>query len=211
MFCQKCGAEYQGNACPNGCGSDIGQKKVKKPIFKKWWFWVIIFVLVIAITAGSQGNDTPNNDTKSPIGGDANTTTTVATEPVDTAYHPGDVIDANGLKITYVKAEKFEESNMFLQPDEGYGYVRLYLSVENTSATDKYISSFEFTCYADGKKEETYYTTEGALEGGTLSSGRKDEGYIYFKVPVAAEKIEVEYETSFWSNKKAILAVDLGN
>ena len=29
-------------------------EKVKKPIYKKWWFWLILIVVVIAI-AGSQG------------------------------------------------------------------------------------------------------------------------------------------------------------
>ncbi len=211
MFCQKCGAEYQGNACPNGCNSNTDTKKAKKPIFKKWWFWVIIAVLIVAITSGNQGEESSSGGATSPDSGETTPVTTIATEPVDTDYYPGDVIDANGLMITYVKAEKFEESNMFMQPNDGNCYIRLYLSVENTSATDKYISAFEFTCYADGKKQESHYASEAALAGGTLSSGRKDEGYIYFEVPVAAEKIEVEYETSFWTDKKAILAVELGN
>lgn len=44
---------------------------------------------------------------------------------------------------------------------------------------------------------------------GTLSSGRKTEGYIYFTVPTNAEEIEIEYETSFWTDKKAIFVVEL--
>lgn len=32
-------------------------EKEKKPIFKKWWFWVIILVLVIALVAGTQGGN----------------------------------------------------------------------------------------------------------------------------------------------------------
>ena len=31
------------------------QEKVKKPIYKKWWFWVIIVVLVFGVF-GSGGN-----------------------------------------------------------------------------------------------------------------------------------------------------------
>ncbi len=96
-----------------------------------------------------------------------------------------------------------------MQPKDGYMYVKLYLAVENTANSDRYISSFEFDCYADGKKQEALYTSDEALEGGTLSSGRKDEGYIFFSVPKDATDIEVEYETSFWSDKKAILKVEL--
>lgn len=215
MKCEKCGASYEGNSCPNGCNATAENKKAKKPVYKKWWFWAIIAVVVIAVASGGSGEDAPAADdpasTNAPVntdGGDSGATT-VATEAAKNTYAPGDVINANGLQITYVKAEKYVEENMFLQPEEGYMYIRLYLSVENKSDSDKYISSFEFTCYADGKKEESYYSATEALEGGTLSAGRKDEGYIYFKVPVAAEKLEVEYETSFWTDKKAILTVSL--
>lgn len=204
MFCNKCGAELNGNTCPNGCKP----QKQKKPLFKKWWFWLIVgIVVVIAISSGgNESNPSPNvpdATSKDTI------TQTVATTPIDPYYHAGDVIDANGLKITYVKAEKHDEGNQFLQPEDGYMYIKLYLNVENTASTDRYISSFEFECYADGKKQESHYTSLEALEGGNLSSGRKDEGYIYFSVPVDATDIEVEYETSFWTDKKAILKVEL--
>ena len=211
MICKNCGTEYTGNTCPNGCNTT---KKTKQPIFKKWWFWVIVAVIVVAVAGGGESTpetdaSTPSNTPTSNNDSSESATTTAATEAATNTYAPGDVINANGLQITYVKAEKYVEENIYLQPDEGYMYIRLYLSVNNTSNADKYMSSFEFTCYADGKKEETYYVTTEALEGGTLSSGRKDEGYIYFKVPVDAKEIEVEYETSFWTDKKAILTVDL--
>lgn len=215
MTCKNCGTNYEGNSCPNGCNTQ-GNNKAKKPIYKKWWFWAIIAVVVIAIAGGGGEEDTPvtedptvTNSAASDIQNDTASTAATETQNTSNIYNPGDVINANGLKITYVKAEKYEEENMFMQPDDGYMYIRLYLSVDNTSSTDKYISSFEFTCYADGKKEESHYTSNEALEGGTLSSGRKDEGYIYFMVPVDAEQIEVEYETSFWTDKKAILNVTL--
>ena len=215
MVCKNCGASYEGTGCPNGCGAAEG-KKNKKPIFKKWWFWVIVAAVVITIASGggekesvTAGAPVSTGASQSDSGSGQVEETETTAAAADNVYGVGDVINANGLQITYVKAENYEEENMFLQPDEGYKYVRLFLLVENTSSTDKYISSFEFTCYADGKKEETYYSTTEALEGGELSAGRKTEGYIYFKVPVDAQEIEVEYETSFWTGKKAILRVDL--
>ena len=207
MFCQKCGTKYEGSTCPNGCTT----QKQKKPIYKKWWFWVIVgIILISAISSGGNHSDTPSATTSPAISQNGNTTAqSETTIPADPFYHVGDTINANGLKITYVKAEKHEESNQFLQPKDGYMYVKLYLSVENTANTDRFISSFEFDCYADGKKQESYFSSNESLEGGTLSSGRKDEGYIYFSVPTSATDIEVEYETSFWTDKKAILKVEL--
>lgn len=37
-----------------------------KPIYKKWWFWVIIVIAVIAIIGGTQG-ETTNTSTESAI------------------------------------------------------------------------------------------------------------------------------------------------
>ena len=87
MKCSHCGAEYEGNFCPE-CGAraesqspatpppiqqpaanrqnpvpPVGgnvaayqkPKKPKKPIYKKWWFYVIAAVALIAITSAISG------------------------------------------------------------------------------------------------------------------------------------------------------------
>ena len=52
--CQSCGAEIvdkKAKIC-SACGA-----KIRKPIFKKWWFWVIV-ILGVAIIGGAFGSDT---------------------------------------------------------------------------------------------------------------------------------------------------------
>lgn len=220
MECEKCGTKYTGAFCPN-CGITPKSTKEKVPVYKKWWFWIIVAIVVIAIAGNSGDSEESNGSSNSSTvaaptdGADDEATeqttleTTEAIKVDDNKYYVGDVIDANGLKITYVSAEKWESDNRFSQPDDGYMYFRIKISAENTSSSDCYISSLEFDCYADGKKESSSYTGDGHLEGGTLSSGRKTEGYIYFTVPTNAKEIEVEYETSFWTDKKAIFVVEL--
>lgn len=65
MHCVQCGKEIDEKAsvcvC---CGAAIAKKKAKKPFYKKWWFWVIVSVLVIGIVSGSAGED----GKKTPIG-----------------------------------------------------------------------------------------------------------------------------------------------
>ena len=39
----------------------------KKPIFKKWWFWVIIVVILAAIFGNSGTNDSVKDETKDAI------------------------------------------------------------------------------------------------------------------------------------------------
>ncbi len=61
--------------CKN-CGQAVDKKavictscgvKIKKPIFKKWWFWVVVSVVIIAIgtSSNTDSNSTNNNVTKS--------------------------------------------------------------------------------------------------------------------------------------------------
>ncbi len=57
--CKACGQEMAKNAksCPH-CGA-----KNKKPIFTKWWFWVIVVMFVAIIAgAGNSGSDNNSND-----------------------------------------------------------------------------------------------------------------------------------------------------
>lgn len=216
MKCEKCGTEYEGNFCPNGCNSPhVNPVPNKKPIYKQWWFWLIIVVVIciIAFAAGGNNSETqPSAPSTEQTDSTANTpanSTEQTPEKEDNVYHAGESFEANGLKITYEKAEKWESSNMFLQPKDGKMYIRLYITAENVSNTDRYISSFEFSCYADGVTADSSYVGDDTFSSDTLSKGRKTNGYIYFEVPKDAKDIEVEYETSFWTDKKAILKVEL--
>ena len=91
-FCTKCGQQMPDDAlfcshCGAGVGSpqsetpnmtnknEIPPKKKGKKFFKKWWFWVIIGVLVIAIMAGSGDSTDTTDDTKD--------TTNVTTDNTD--------------------------------------------------------------------------------------------------------------------------------
>lgn len=35
-------------------------EKVKKPIYKKWWFWLIVVIVVVAISSSSNDTNTTN-------------------------------------------------------------------------------------------------------------------------------------------------------
>lgn len=57
--CKACGHEIAKNAkaCPQ-CGA-----KNKKPVFKHWWFWVIIAVVLISAIGTSDNTDVESVDT----------------------------------------------------------------------------------------------------------------------------------------------------
>ncbi len=74
MKCRNCNTEYEGGYCPNcGLKAETGQpqpaqyetkhyqnsnnKENKKPVYKKWWFWVLIVLAVgVIYSVGSTVN-----------------------------------------------------------------------------------------------------------------------------------------------------------
>lgn len=125
------------------------------------------------------------------------------TTETENAFHVGDVIETDSLRISYIKAEEYKDDNMFLQPAEGMKYVYIELEVENLSDSDQMISYFSFNCYADGESCNGFYGMDDALSA-ELSAGRKAKGTIAFEVPIDAEVVEFEFEDNVWTESKIV-------
>ena len=129
-------------------------------------------------------------------------------EEVQTIYHVGDTLHDGNLDIVYISSGDYTETNEFLQPGDGYKYIFLKFAFINTSdKSDASVSQFNFECYADGYACDAYYGGEEGLSA-TLSAGRSTLGNIYYKVPVDAKEIEVEYDTYFFSSDKITFAFE---
>ena len=125
-------------------------------------------------------------------------------------YNIGDTLNADGLKINYTKAETYISKNEFDKPGKGKRFIRLYFYIKNESGSDKLVNSFNFKCYADGDScDETVLTGENELSTTTLSDGRSTKGYVYFEIPKRAKKIEVEYETNWFTDEKAVFVYNI--
>lgn len=119
------------------------------------------------------------------------------------AFHVGDIIETNDVRISYVKCSEYISDNMFIEPKEGNRFIYIELELENISNTDQTASVFSFNCYADGKSCEAFYGLDDELSA-TMSPGRKAKGKIGFEVPKDAQTIEVEYEDNVWTQNKLI-------
>lgn len=125
----------------------------------------------------------------------------------DNRFHPGDVVEFGDFEIAYTGAEKYKSNNQFIQPKDGYKYVKFYFTFKNTGNSDSYPGSFG--CYVNNKKYDQEYL-DGSDESFLLqevSGGREISGSITYEVPKEAKMkdIELEYENnSIWSDKKII-------
>ena len=214
MFCKNCGAENPetNNNCSR-CGASLtndGEKVKVKRKKLKWWHILLIILavfVVFGIAGGSEDEGTTNTDSApNTISSKAEST---ESKEEKSEYKMGETLDANGLKITMQKAEKWKSDNQFINPEEGNMFIRVYFTIENQSGGDKTLGSFDFDCYADSTQADMSLYGDNRLSFDTISNGRKLEGYIYYEVPENANNIEIEYETSWWSSKKAIFKVEL--
>lgn len=83
----------------------MAEGKAKKPIFKKWWFWVIIAVFVIGIAANAGKDDSKETVTPA-TSPDASASGSAATaKPADSAAPSAKATEAPKNKPTMSKAE----------------------------------------------------------------------------------------------------------
>ena len=114
----------------------------------------------------------------------------------------GSTLSAKGLNITLQKVEDWNSDNMFVNPKDGFKFIRAYFVLENTNSSSRYLGSYDFTCYADNAKADMSIFGDDTLDlGAEVSSGRILQGYIYYEVPVNAQSIEIEYDSDWWGNK----------
>lgn len=114
MVCKNCKGTVDKKAvvCVH-CGC-----KIKKPIYKKWWFWAIIVVIAIAVASGSGENNT----------GGVEESTEANVEISYEAVDLGVMID--DLKNNAMKAEsKYQDK-----------YVEFVAKIKNFDSDGKYIS-----------------------------------------------------------------------
>lgn len=235
--CSKCGISFAGNFCPNGCDSPHMNRKPAKKKMKGWQialivvgaivlffaFWGFVLSDSAEITPTAARSDVASSVSDESIATESKAADVFGSTPAadeskdesqatvdDGFYRVGETLKADDLRITYQSAEVWESDNEFIRPDDGNVFIRLYFDIENVGSSDEITGAYDFDCYADGvKMDESFYGDNMLQAFTTISSSRKISGYVYFEVPADAQNIEVEYETDFWSDEKAIFKVDL--
>lgn len=100
----------------------------------------------------------------------------------------------------------YEDEYGWNAPADGTKYIMIDVSYQNNSKDDKYVSIYDFQCYADNTDcEQNYSVVDSSSLNANLSSGRKTSYKIAFVVPQDAQSIELEYETSIWTGHKEII------
>lgn len=107
------------------------------------------------------------------------------------------------IAITFLsKDTNFTEYSKYTNIKDGYKIIKAEFEFENVGDKNKYISSYDFDCYADGYDCDSFWAVEKSSFSSTLSSGKKTRGAVYFEVPIDSKSIILEYEINSLTDEK---------
>lgn len=200
-LCKYCKTEIpiKAKVCPN-CKRGIrsfGQ------LFIDAVLMLIVAFIVLPILFNSCSNG--NKDEPKKVGTtDSEQSNNSNEDGQNNQFDVGDIVEAKGLRITFISAGEFTSDNQFIQPKEGNMFYRMEFEFENIGTEDNTISSMVgFECYADGYACEQKFFSDDDISA-TLSSGKKVKGSVYFELPKTATSIQLEYKDNVWLDDKIV-------
>ena len=164
MNCKKCGHEVDKKAvvCTE-CGC-----KIKKTILKKWWFWALVIVAVIAI--GSSGGNQSTTDTN---------TAPLQNQEQDITYEVVDLqtmfddLSSNAMKAENNYKDKYVEFSCKIASFDSDG---AYVSVEPENASEFNFSSA--MCYIKNDTQKKFLIEKNVGDTITVKGKIKSIGEL---------------------------------
>ena len=185
-------------------------KKVKKSIFKRWWFWAIAAIIIIsAFTNGRE--DEPKAVNNSPSGQTATESTSgspkegMTEEETPKFFKLGETVETKTVKAAITGMEKPTGSS-FNKPAEGKEFILLNVTVENISDSELNISSMlGINAYVDDEAISESLSAQMAKDDtktldGTIAAGKKLSGTLGYEVPKDWKQIEIHFQPDVYGN-----------
>lgn len=190
---------------------------MSKPIYKRWWFWAIIVIVLIAI--GSSGGEDKPKKAEEPIKkaesvkADASAEKPKEEAPEPEFFKVGETAETKSVKATVSGIEK-PAGNEFNKPSDGNEFVMVNIEIENISDKELHISSvMSFNAYADDNVVDYSIMAQTAKEGaktmdGTIAPGKKLAGCISYEAPKDWKQLEIHFEPEAFRDTKIKWVID---
>lgn len=196
--CKTCSSEIASSAknCPS-CGA-----KNKKPIYKKWWVWLIAVIVVIGIAGGgdSSSNGTALNTTTS-----NEEKNNKKSEEVKEFYSVGEEVKL-GNNVLIVNSVEKSNGSEWDKPKDGNEFVIVDVTIKNGGSSEISYNPYDFEMQnSKGQITDQAITTiniETSLSSGNLAAGGEVSGTIAFEQPAGDEALVLKYKANMFSNKE---------
>ncbi|KEH85157.1 hypothetical protein Z965_10500 [Clostridium novyi A str. BKT29909] len=172
-------------------------QKIKKPFYKKWWFWVIVVIVGIGAIGANGSKDDPKK-----VG---ETSAKVADKKTESnkpkVFKVGDIIELKNLKVTVNKVYNVK-GNEISKPKDGNEFIAVDCTVENISKEEQAVSSLAMFKVVDKDGRACEYSITGQTAAnagqmdGQIAPGRKLTGVYVVEVPKGTKGLELEFDSS---------------
>ncbi|WP_345752224.1 DUF4352 domain-containing protein [Microbacterium rhizophilus] len=195
---------------------DAQTEKRKKPIFKRWWLWAIIVVIIAIAWPKGGGSDAPASDPASSDQAASEQDEQAAEPPADEEEAPADEVPAvtpigtaaeiGSLSITVTQVEPGvpqvgEEIGGTLLGEKAQGqFVLIHVSVENVGTEAESFSDMNAKVYDAQDREFEANSAAGIyIDGndslfGEINPGNTLQGVLVFDIPADASAERLEYK-----------------
>lgn len=193
----------------------------KKPVYKQWWFWVIIVLVLAVIGGATQADDKQNTPEDKPAEISGETSETPSDEPAtsDTpsdqtegtpssenadGYKVGETMVFKDRKVTVTSVERnFSTGNEFVTPEDGKEFVKVNIVVVNTSTSKITVYSGDWKIQDGNGVIDSYNVLATSVAKNALgisvelAGGGQVSGALVFEVPKGDTNLELQYKASF--------------
>lgn len=195
-------------------------EKVRKPIYKRWWFWLIAVIIAIGVFAGS-GDDVEQTSGDPKVVEDSEEKESDSKDEKkekkkkekkekdleNQEFSVGEKVEFNGYIVEVTSVEK-SSGNEFEKPQQGKEYVIVHVSIENNGDKEIDYNPFHFKMKnSNGQIEDHAFTiidNDTKLSSGELAPGGNISGTVTFEQPIDDDGLQLIFEPSFWSAKQVI-------
>lgn len=126
--------------------------KVKKPIYKKWWFWLIIILIIGGIGAGASDNSQPTSSTPT-----SNTLSTTETKPIE--YKKASVDELDSALEKNAAAAKDTYNGQYLEITGRLGTIDSDLKYISLLSTTNQFDIVGIQCYIKNNEQKEIVKT----------------------------------------------------
>lgn len=199
--CKTCSNEIASSAksCPS-CGA-----KNKKPIYKKWWVWVLAVIVVAGITGGAGNDESSNGGSESNNTASSEQTNDKKSEEVKEFYAVGEEVKL-GDNVLIVNSVEKSSGSEWDKPKDGMEYVVVNVTIKNGGSSEISYNPFDFQMQnSQGQITDQAFTTintDSALSSGNLAGGGQVSGTVAFEQPVEDGALVLKYKANMFSNKE---------
>lgn len=168
-------------------GEDGKMYKVKKPFYKKVWFWVLAVIIIVIIGGALGGSE---DKTASDNGGKKVESTTKSSKKKEETsfYKIGDTVKVGNVTYTLNSVSLTDERNEF-EDNQPAQVVKITYTVKNDGDSDIPVGTDVEVYGPDDKKSETY-ANENTM--GSVAPGKQMDVTAHFKLNQTGE-IEIHF------------------